>query len=164
MIFYLRILCWLVNMNLYIFSLPPCWSYFCCCSGEKTSANEWPGFLEIKGRVRLEAFEKFLQELPLSRSRAVMVFKVSLYCTVKHVSCSVIQFAGMSFILVLMFTNSSWLPEACLPLVKEFRFGFCRMRRLLPLAICKLENQQISSSKSIQCCLSDSQYLKSHLY
>ncbi|XP_062098716.1 uncharacterized protein LOC133804587 [Humulus lupulus] len=42
-------------------------------SGEKTSANEWPGFLEIKGRVRLDAFEKFLQELPLSRSRAVMV-------------------------------------------------------------------------------------------
>ncbi|PON53079.1 Transcription elongation factor, partial [Parasponia andersonii] len=42
-------------------------------SGEKTSAKEWPGFLEIKGRVRLEAFEKFLQELPLSRSRAVMV-------------------------------------------------------------------------------------------
>ncbi|XP_030482129.2 uncharacterized protein LOC115699059 [Cannabis sativa] len=42
-------------------------------SGEKTSATEWPGFLEIKGRVRLDAFEKFLQELPLSRSRAVMV-------------------------------------------------------------------------------------------
>ncbi|XP_015870092.3 uncharacterized protein LOC107407331 [Ziziphus jujuba] len=42
-------------------------------SGEKTSAKEWPGFLEIKGRVKLDAFEKFLQELPLSRSRAVMV-------------------------------------------------------------------------------------------
>ncbi|KAJ7966110.1 SPOC domain / Transcription elongation factor S-II protein [Quillaja saponaria] len=42
-------------------------------SGEKTSAKEWPGSLEIKGRVRLDAFEKFLQELPLSRSRAVMV-------------------------------------------------------------------------------------------
>ncbi|XP_022728997.1 death-inducer obliterator 1-like [Durio zibethinus] len=42
-------------------------------SGEKTSTKEWPGFLEIKGRVRLDAFEKFLQELPMSRSRAVMV-------------------------------------------------------------------------------------------
>ncbi|KAJ7958714.1 SPOC domain / Transcription elongation factor S-II protein [Quillaja saponaria] len=42
-------------------------------SGEKTSAKEWPGFLEIKGRVRLGSFEKFLQELPKSRSRAVMV-------------------------------------------------------------------------------------------
>ncbi|VVA33068.1 PREDICTED: PHD finger [Prunus dulcis] len=42
-------------------------------SGEKTSAKEWPGFLDIKGRVRLDAFEKFLQELPQSRSRAVMV-------------------------------------------------------------------------------------------
>lgn len=42
-------------------------------SGEKTSAKEWSTSLEIKGRVRLDAFEKFLQELPLSRSRAVMV-------------------------------------------------------------------------------------------
>ncbi|KAI3522452.1 hypothetical protein L1887_00223 [Cichorium endivia] len=42
-------------------------------SGEKTSTKEWPGSIEIKGRVRLEAFEKFLQELPMSRSRAVMV-------------------------------------------------------------------------------------------
>ncbi|WOH03272.1 hypothetical protein DCAR_0622668 [Daucus carota subsp. sativus] len=42
-------------------------------SGEKTSTKEWPSSLEIKGRVRLDAFEKFLQELPMSRSRAVMV-------------------------------------------------------------------------------------------
>ncbi|XP_019414909.1 PREDICTED: death-inducer obliterator 1-like isoform X2 [Lupinus angustifolius] len=42
-------------------------------SGEKTSAKDWPGLLEIKGRVRLDAFEKFLQELRLSRSRAIMV-------------------------------------------------------------------------------------------
>ncbi|KAB2071915.1 hypothetical protein ES319_A08G255800v1 [Gossypium barbadense] len=44
-------------------------------SGERTS-TEWPSILEIKGRVRLEAFEKFLQELPLSRSRAVMVIHI----------------------------------------------------------------------------------------
>ncbi|KAK2661106.1 hypothetical protein Ddye_007639 [Dipteronia dyeriana] len=42
-------------------------------SGEKTSAKVWVNFLEIKGRVRLDAFEKFLQELPMSRSRAVMI-------------------------------------------------------------------------------------------
>ncbi|XP_031274528.1 uncharacterized protein LOC116132989 isoform X1 [Pistacia vera] len=42
-------------------------------SGEKTSGKGWANFLEIKGRVRLEAFEKFLQELPMSRSRAVMI-------------------------------------------------------------------------------------------
>lgn len=42
-------------------------------SGEKTSTKDWPGFLEIKGRVRLDAFEKFLRELPQSRSRAIMV-------------------------------------------------------------------------------------------
>lgn len=43
------------------------------CSGEKTSIKEWSTSLEIKGRVRLDAFEKFLQELPMSRTRAVMV-------------------------------------------------------------------------------------------
>ncbi|KAG6391277.1 hypothetical protein SASPL_149030 [Salvia splendens] len=42
-------------------------------SGEKTSTKEWSGSLEIKGRVRVDAFEKFLQELPMSRTRAVMV-------------------------------------------------------------------------------------------
>lgn len=42
-------------------------------SGESTSTKEWPRTLEMKGRVKLEAFEKFLQELPRSRSRAVMV-------------------------------------------------------------------------------------------
>lgn len=47
-------------------------------SGEKTPTNEWPGSLEIKGRVRLDAFEKFLQELPMSRSRAVMVVQFVL--------------------------------------------------------------------------------------
>ncbi|XP_057959373.1 uncharacterized protein LOC131151907 isoform X2 [Malania oleifera] len=44
-------------------------------SGEKTSTKEWPSFLEIKGRVRLDAFEKFIQELPNSRSRAIMVIQ-----------------------------------------------------------------------------------------
>ncbi|KAG2700013.1 hypothetical protein I3760_07G213900 [Carya illinoinensis] len=48
-------------------------------SGERTSAKEWPGSLEIKGRVRLDAFEKFLQDLSLSRSRAVMVSNVSFH-------------------------------------------------------------------------------------
>ncbi|CAI0414852.1 unnamed protein product [Linum tenue] len=41
-------------------------------SGEKTPSKDWPTYIEIKGRVKLEAFEKFLQELPMSRSRAVM--------------------------------------------------------------------------------------------
>ncbi|XP_010429563.1 PREDICTED: uncharacterized protein LOC104714030 [Camelina sativa] len=42
-------------------------------SGEKTTTKEWPMLLEIKGRVRVDAFEKFVRELPNSRSRAVMV-------------------------------------------------------------------------------------------
>ncbi|GFS35368.1 hypothetical protein Acr_00g0039410 [Actinidia rufa] len=47
-------------------------------SGEKTSTKEWPSSLEIKGRVRLDAFEKFIQDLPMSRSRAVMVVRFVL--------------------------------------------------------------------------------------
>lgn len=47
-------------------------------SGEKTSTKEWPALLEIKGRVRLDAFEKFIQGLPMSRSRAVMLAHFAL--------------------------------------------------------------------------------------
>ncbi|XP_010670761.2 uncharacterized protein LOC104887737 [Beta vulgaris subsp. vulgaris] len=42
-------------------------------SGEKASTKEWAGYFDIKGRVRLDAFDKFLQALPMSRSRAIMV-------------------------------------------------------------------------------------------
>ncbi|KAF2597121.1 hypothetical protein F2Q68_00010140 [Brassica cretica] len=44
-------------------------------SVEKTTTKEWPRLLEIKGRVRLDAFEKFVRELPNYLSRAVMVQK-----------------------------------------------------------------------------------------
>lgn len=75
------------------------WHFFFvifCFSGEKTPTNEWPSSLEIKGRVRLDAFEKFLQELPMSRSRAVMVSYDFLSFTVAsllfHTSgCSLLQ-------------------------------------------------------------------------
>ncbi|CAH2060537.1 unnamed protein product [Thlaspi arvense] len=52
-------------------------------SGEKTTTKEWPMLLEIKGRVKLDAFEKFVRELPNSRSRAVMVM-----CFVCKKGCS----------------------------------------------------------------------------
>ncbi|KAJ4903005.1 SPOC domain / Transcription elongation factor S-II protein [Raphanus sativus] len=55
-------------------------------SGEKTTTKEWPVLLEIKGRVRLDAFEKFVRELPNSRSRAVMVM-----CFVCKEECSKIE-------------------------------------------------------------------------
>ncbi|KAF0903490.1 hypothetical protein E2562_027897 [Oryza meyeriana var. granulata] len=42
-------------------------------SGEKTPTNEWRHFVDIKGRVRLSAFQEFLEQLPKSRSRAIMV-------------------------------------------------------------------------------------------
>ncbi|KAI3837964.1 hypothetical protein MKX03_037031 [Papaver bracteatum] len=46
-------------------------------SGEKASTKEWPSFLDIKGRVKLDAFGKFLQELPMSRSRTLMVVHIT---------------------------------------------------------------------------------------
>ncbi|CAA2963579.1 death-inducer obliterator 1-like [Olea europaea subsp. europaea] len=62
-------------------------------SGEKTSTKEWPSSLEIKGRVRLDAFEKFFRELPMSRTRAVMVhegllFFISLGFSSQTIQCS----------------------------------------------------------------------------
>lgn len=44
--------------------------------GEKPSTNEWCHLVEIKGRVRLSAFEEFLEQLPKSRSRAMMVTEI----------------------------------------------------------------------------------------
>lgn len=43
------------------------------CSGEKLLEASWSKCVEVKGKVRLEAFEKFVQELPRSRNRALMV-------------------------------------------------------------------------------------------
>ncbi|KAI0511089.1 hypothetical protein KFK09_011711 [Dendrobium nobile] len=45
-------------------------------SGEKVQDINWPAHLEIKGKVRLPAFEKFIQELPRSRNRALMVISL----------------------------------------------------------------------------------------
>ncbi|CAN6459660.1 unnamed protein product [Victoria cruziana] len=42
-------------------------------SGEQNLKINWPERIEVKGRVRLEAFEKFIQDLPRSRHRALMV-------------------------------------------------------------------------------------------
>ncbi|XP_055820639.1 uncharacterized protein LOC129889381 [Solanum dulcamara] len=67
---------WEGELQLTILSLVTVFGSF--RSGEKTPTNEWPSSLEIKGRVRLDAFEKFLQELPMSRSRAVMVVQFVL--------------------------------------------------------------------------------------
>ncbi|KAF0935115.1 hypothetical protein E2562_030402, partial [Oryza meyeriana var. granulata] len=42
-------------------------------SGEKPPVKEWRSFVEIKGRVKLSAFQEFVEQLPKSRSRALMV-------------------------------------------------------------------------------------------
>ncbi|KAD2394305.1 hypothetical protein E3N88_41282 [Mikania micrantha] len=46
-------------------------------SGEKLVGNYWPDFIEVKGKVRLEAFEKYVQDLPRSRNRGLMVISIS---------------------------------------------------------------------------------------
>ncbi|GAB2275591.1 hypothetical protein Dimus_010351 [Dionaea muscipula] len=47
-------------------------------SGEKAITKEWLNLFEVKGRVRLDAFEKYLHALPMSRSRAMMVAHFAL--------------------------------------------------------------------------------------
>lgn len=42
-------------------------------SGDGVELQSWPKLIEIKGRVRLDALEKFLQELRVARTRAVMI-------------------------------------------------------------------------------------------
>ncbi|KAL3650865.1 hypothetical protein CASFOL_007268 [Castilleja foliolosa] len=68
-------------------------------SGEKTSMKEWPRSLEIKGRVRLDAFEKFIQELPNSRTRAVMVLQFVLKDTSSEIQRANLSEAIDSYIL-----------------------------------------------------------------
>lgn len=45
-------------------------------SGEKALEVDWSKLIEVKGKVRLEAFEKYIQELPRSRNRALMVISL----------------------------------------------------------------------------------------
>lgn len=45
-------------------------------SGEKTPDVNWSEFVEVKGKVRLEAFEKYIQDLPRSRNRGLMVISL----------------------------------------------------------------------------------------
>lgn len=45
-------------------------------SGEKLPDTSWSEFIEVKGKVRLEAFEKYIQELPRSRNRSLMVLSL----------------------------------------------------------------------------------------
>lgn len=55
--------------------------------------------VEVKGRVRLSAFGKFVQELPLSRSRVLMVFRVYYL----HYHCS----RAFSIRFTLLFVTTS---------------------------------------------------------
>ncbi|WOL17155.1 hypothetical protein Cni_G25944 [Canna indica] len=45
-------------------------------SGEKVHDIRWSDLVEVKGKVKLQAFEKFIQELPRSRTRALMVISL----------------------------------------------------------------------------------------
>lgn len=45
-------------------------------SGEKLLDPKWSEFVEVKGKVRLDAFEKYIQDLPRSRNRGLMVISI----------------------------------------------------------------------------------------
>ncbi|XP_071730335.1 uncharacterized protein [Rutidosis leptorrhynchoides] len=67
-------------------------------SGEKTSTKEWCGSIEIKGKVRLDAFEKFLQQLPMSRTRAVMVLHFALKESSSEIHHTMLSEAADSYV------------------------------------------------------------------
>ncbi|KAK7832612.1 hypothetical protein CFP56_026237 [Quercus suber] len=46
------------------------------CSGERMPNIKWCESVEVKGKVRLEAFEKYIQDLPRSRNRGLMVISL----------------------------------------------------------------------------------------
>ena len=48
-------------------------------SGEKIPDVNWSEFVEVKGKVRLEAFEKYIKDLPRSRNRGLMVISYYFY-------------------------------------------------------------------------------------
>ncbi|KAL8110965.1 hypothetical protein AgCh_026649 [Apium graveolens] len=99
-------------------------------SGEKTSTKEWPSSLEIKGRVRLDAFEKFLQELPMSRSRAVMVYQVSFYVLYLCFQSSVLEwFISMLFIEIQGAIPSLVAIDLCLRLMWTNRVMIVKQHR-----------------------------------
>lgn len=91
-----------------------------CYSGEKTKTVEWPNSLEIKGRVRLDAFEKFIKELPMSRSRAVMVLKdpffslaFIFFCFILHQAPSY-QNQRSLLVILLNMANNLDLVHTCM--------------------------------------------------
>ncbi|GAB4828243.1 hypothetical protein Ancab_035155 [Ancistrocladus abbreviatus] len=45
-------------------------------SGEKTPHLNWSESVEVKGKVRFDAFEKYIQDLPRSRNRGLMVMSL----------------------------------------------------------------------------------------
>ncbi|XP_021899365.1 uncharacterized protein LOC110815738 [Carica papaya] len=45
-------------------------------SGDKMPDVNWSDSVEVKGKVKLEAFEKFIQDLPRSRNRRLMVISL----------------------------------------------------------------------------------------
>lgn len=64
------------------------------CSGEKMCDVQWSDIAEVKGKVRLDAFEKYIQDLSRSRNRRLMVrydlFHISLTRQFRYVysACS----------------------------------------------------------------------------
>jgi hypothetical protein len=120
-------------MNLYVLIDNQIFLFY---SGEKTTAKEWSTSLEIKGRVRLDAFEKFLQELPLSRSRAVMVYHVSFHCItvsyysiyrkIKRPRITVLMLPSIALLALTQFRVFSYTNEICFRLKRQciiIRFG-----------------------------------------
>jgi hypothetical protein len=79
--------------------------------------------VEVKGRVRLSAFGKFVKELPLSRSRVLMVYKVYYV----HYLCSSIISISFTLFPVTITSNNTRSTKSHLNITSRFlmqRLGF----------------------------------------
>ncbi|KAJ8450669.1 hypothetical protein Cgig2_021141 [Carnegiea gigantea] len=65
-------------------------------SGEKMQDFSWSGSVEVKGKVRLEAFEKYVQDLPRSRSRGLMVRQVDHHALCYFSCCATFKLEALS--------------------------------------------------------------------
>ncbi|XP_042001038.1 uncharacterized protein LOC121750549 isoform X1 [Salvia splendens] len=110
-------------------------------SGEKTSTKEWPASLEIKGRVRLDAFEKFIQELPMSRTRAVMVLHFILTDKSSEEQCSNLSEVTLSLpplfrVLLGYYADDDFLVQAVSSYISDERLGYSEPVTGVELYLC----------------------------
>lgn len=86
------------------------------CSGEKMPGVKWSESIEVKGKVKLDAFEKYIQDLPRSRNRGLMVRNCCYYIFIINRPHSMLK--------VLSF-QKNYLPIYAIDLSEDMIYDRC---------------------------------------